>query len=53
MEVQPSSTARYSLLGVPYFSKNFEYPTTQSDTLKDSETYLIRLSKARKNYMSN
>jgi heme/copper-type cytochrome/quinol oxidase subunit 2 len=53
IEVQPSSVARYSLLGVPYFSRNFEYATQQSDEINDSETYLLRLSKARKNYMSN
>lgn len=53
IEVQPSSVSRYSLLGVPYFTKNFEYATTTSDKMNGSETYLIRLSKARKNYMSN
>jgi len=53
MEVQPSSVARYGLLGVPHFSKNFEYNTAESNILIDGETYFSRLSKARKNYMSN
>ena len=53
IEVQPSSVARYSLLGVPYLNKSFEYTTKLGDTLNDSENYLLRLSKARKNYMSN
>jgi heme/copper-type cytochrome/quinol oxidase subunit 2 len=53
LEIQPSSVARYSLLGVPYSTKNFEYSTSAGDTLNDSETYLIRLSKARKSYMTN
>lgn len=53
IEVQPSSVARYSLLGVPYLNKNFEYSSRVGDTLNDSENYLLRLSRARKNYMSN
>jgi hypothetical protein len=53
IEVQPSSVARYSLLGVPYLNKNFEYVTDVGTTMNDSEKYLLRLSKARKNYMSN
>jgi len=53
IEVQPSSVARYSLLGVPYSTKNFEYSTQAGDELNDSETYLIKLAKARKNYLSN
>ena len=53
IEVQPSSVSRYSLLGVPYHSKNFEYSTQTGDNINESETYLIRLGRARKNYMSN
>ena len=51
IEIQPSSAARYSLSGVPYFNKSFEYSTQKNDVLNDSENYLNRLSKARKNYM--
>lgn len=51
IEIQPSSAARYSLTGVPYFNKNFEYNTQQSDLLNESENYLNRLVKARKNYL--
>jgi len=53
IEVQPSSVARYSLLGVPYTNKSFEYTTPVGDEINDSENYLIRLARARKNYMSN
>ena len=53
LEVQPSSVSRYSLVGVPYSTKNFEYSTQIGDNVNESETYLIRLTKARKNYMSN
>ena len=51
MELQPSSVARYSLLGVPYSTKSFEYDTASGDEINDSENYLVRLARARKNYM--
>ena len=53
LEVQPSSTARYSLLGLPYTSKSFEYSTGAGDEINDSENYLIKLARARKNYLSS
>lgn len=52
MEVQPSSVARYSLLGVPYTNKSFEYTTQVGDEINDSEVYLVRLARSRKNYMT-
>jgi len=53
LEVQPSSVARYSLIGVPYTTKPFEYTTQTGDEISDSENYIIRLGRARKNYLSN
>ena len=53
IEVQPSSIAKYSLAGLPYFSKTFEYSTQLGEELNDSENYLTKLSRARKNYMPN
>jgi hypothetical protein len=53
MEVSASSVSRYSLLGVPYSSNSFEYFTGLGDDLNESETYLIKLNKARKNYGGN
>lgn len=53
IEVQPSSIAKYSLAGLPYFTKTFEYSTQLGDELNDSENYLTKLSRARKNYMPN
>jgi hypothetical protein len=53
MEVQPSSIAKYSLAGLPYFIKTFEYSTQQIDELSDSENYLTKLSRARRNYAPN
>ena len=53
IEVQPSSVARYSLSGVPYFNKSYEYDTQKGDELNESENYANRLARARKNYMPN
>ena len=53
IEVQPSSIAKYSLAGLPYTSKKFEYSTALGDELSDSENYLTKISRARKNYMPN
>jgi heme/copper-type cytochrome/quinol oxidase subunit 2 len=53
IEVQPSSIAKYSLAGLPYFSKTFEYSTQLMEELNDSENYLTKLSRARQNYMPN
>jgi len=52
-EVQPSSSSRYAIYGMPYFSKNFEFNTDDSDSLNESETYLLRLSRARRSYLPN
>jgi len=52
LEVQPSSIARYSLVGAPYASKSFEYSTSVGDEINDSENYLTRLGHSRKNYMT-
>ena len=52
-EVQPSSSARYAIHGMPYFSKNFEFSGANNENLNETETYLIRIAKARKNYLPN
>jgi hypothetical protein len=53
IEIAASSVSRYSLLGLPYSTKLFEYNTSVGDDLSESETYLTKLGKARKNYISN
>jgi hypothetical protein len=53
MEIQPASAARYSLSGVPYFSKSSEFDTQAGEDLNESENYLNRLARARKNYLAN
>jgi hypothetical protein len=52
-EVQPSSVAKYSTLGVPYSRKHFDFGAGQTDTLHEAETYFVRLARLRKNYLSN
>ena len=51
--MQPSSAARYSLLGTPYSSKAFDYVTSLGNEFQDSENYAIKLNSARKNYITN
>ena len=60
IEVQPSSIARYSLLGVPYSQNKFIYDTydgpkstrLNNSTMLESENYFTRLSRSRKNYIT-
>lgn len=52
-EVQPSSSSRYAIFGMPYISKNFEFNTINNENLTETETYLTRISRARRNYMTN
>ena len=53
IEISAASVSRFSLLGLPYPNKSFEYATSVGDEISENETYLIKLAKARKNYMSN
>jgi len=53
IEIEPSSISRYSLAGVPYITKMYEYSTNVGEDINDSENYFIRLSRARKNYLTN
>lgn len=50
-EVQPSSVAKYSTLGVPYSRKHFDFGAGQGDVIQDVETYFIRIARSRKNYL--
>jgi hypothetical protein len=52
-EVQPSSSARYAIYGMPYFFKNFEFNSNSTTTLNEAETYLLRISRSRKSYLPN
>nr|ASY95718.1 Cox2 [Paraurostyla sp.] len=50
-EVQPSSSAKYAIHGMPYFVKPFNFNTNNNEVLNETETYLIRIARARKNYL--
>lgn len=52
-EVQPSSTSRYAIYGMPYFNKNFEFNTQLGEVFTESETYFLRLARIRRNYLPN
>jgi hypothetical protein len=53
VEAQSSSVSRYSTLGVPYIRKPFDYNVETGDPISETETYLTRISRARKNYLPN
>ena len=52
-EVQPSSSSKYAIHGMPYLNKPFEYTSIRNDLMNESESYIIRLMRARKNYLPN
>lgn len=53
MEVQPSSLSKYSTLGVPYIRKNYDFNLDSGDKIQAADSYLTRMSRARKNYIPN
>jgi hypothetical protein len=52
-EVQPSSSSRYAIYGMPYFNKSFDFAAYGSESISETENYLLRLSRARRNYLPN
>lgn len=52
-EVQPSSSSRYAIFGMPYFNKAFAYSSYVNESLNETENYFIRLARSRKNYLPN
>lgn len=52
LAVQPSSSAKYTIHGMPYFNKIFEYTNSNNDLINETENYLNRIIKARKNYLA-
>ena len=53
IEVQPSSIAKYSLAGLPYAARLYEFATQLGEELGDSENYLSKMYHARRNYVQN
>jgi hypothetical protein len=50
-EVQPASSARSMITGVPFFNKSFDFSGETNSELYDLEGYFTRISRARKNYL--
>ena len=53
LEIQPASSAKYAIFGMPYFNKSFEYSSSLNESLNETENYFTRISRSRKNYMTN
>ena len=51
-EVQPASSSRYAIHGMPYFNKTQFFNAGQNDILNETENYLIRIARARRNYVT-
>lgn len=50
-EVQPASASKYSITGMPAFNRNISIPGELNNEYYDSESYFLRLARARKNYL--
>jgi hypothetical protein len=53
VEVQFSSVSRYSILGVPYIRKPFDFNVDTSEPIFETESYFTRITRSRKNYIPN
>jgi heme/copper-type cytochrome/quinol oxidase subunit 2 len=51
VDVQPSSSSRYAIMGVPHFNRTFNFSPSMGETFSETETYFARLARARKNYL--
>jgi hypothetical protein len=38
---------------MPYFNKSFDFAASAGEAVSETENYLLRLSRARKNYLPN
>lgn len=52
-EVSGSSVSKYSIVGVPFFKKKYDFNVKQGKQMADSELYFARIATARKNYLPN
>jgi hypothetical protein len=50
-EVGGSSVSKYSIVGVPFYKKKFDFNVKQGRQLGDSELYFSRIATSRKNYL--
>lgn len=50
-EVGGSSVSKYSIVGVPFYKKKYDFNVKQGKQFADSELYFSRINVARKNYL--
>lgn len=50
-EVGGSSVSKYSIVGVPFYKKKFDFNINETRKIADSELYFSRISTSRKNYL--
>lgn len=50
-EVSGSSVSKYSIVGVPFYKKKYDFNVKQGRQLADTELYFSRIATARKNYL--
>ncbi len=53
VEIQPSSASKYTSNGMPFLNKVFDFTTSQNEILNETETYFNRITRSRKNSLSN
>jgi len=50
-EVSGSSVSKYSIVGVPFYKKKFDFNVKQGKQLADTELYFSRIATSRKSYL--
>jgi hypothetical protein len=50
-EVSGSSVSKYTIAGVPFFKKKFDFNLKKGKQLADTDLYFTRIAVSRKNYL--
>jgi heme/copper-type cytochrome/quinol oxidase subunit 2 len=50
-DIQPASSSRYAIFGMPYFNRGFNFSAATNILFTESENYFTRISRARRNYL--
>jgi hypothetical protein len=50
-EVSGSSVSKYTIVGVPFYKKKYDFNVKQGRQLSETELYFSRIVTARKNYL--
>lgn len=51
IEIQPSSSVRYTALGVPFNRRGYDFDGNDGDQFRATESYFTRISRTRRNYL--